>query len=376
MYDVSQYAMIHNTVRALVDNEVRPIAAALDEEERPPWEVYSRMAELGLFGLCIPEADGGVGLDALGYAVVIEELARGYASIADYCGLVEVVSTLLSRHGTLEQKQSFLTPLLQGELRCSFAITEANAGSDVSGIRTTALRTSDGWLLSGSKLWIHNAPVCDFAVVLARTSPELGKRGMSLFLVERSRPGFASGPKEHKMGQKASLVGGLTFDSVKLPSNCLLGMENEGYRMIMSVLEKGRIYISALAVGILQAALDASVDYAKVRTQFGQPIAAFQGVQWILADMAKDTLAARLLTHSAAAKLDRGEPCAIDCSAAKCFSTDAAVQHTSNAVQVFGGSGYIRGFEVERLYRDAKITQIYEGTNQIQRMIIARALCK
>ncbi len=353
---------------------IRPVAAELDRSEDFPGEIYAEMARIGLFGITVPEAEGGAGADCLAYALVMEELARGYASIADQCGLVELVGTLLAEHGTLAQKATYLAPLLRAERRTAYAITEAEAGSDVAAIRTTARRTAGGWRLDGEKIWIHNAPVCDFAVVLARTDPEQGRRGMSVFLVDRDRPGFEAGTKESKMGQRASQVGGLRFDSVELPAEALLGPENRGFHMMMSVLDKGRIGIAALAVGILQAALDAALDHARTRRQFGQPIAQFQGIQWLLADMAKDTAAARLLTHAAAAVLDRGERATLEAAMAKCFASDAAVARTSDAVQIYGGSGYIRGFEVERLYRDAKITQIYEGTNQIQRNLIARHL--
>ena len=365
---------IRETTRRFADAEVRPIAAALDEAERFPAEVYAKMAELGLFGVGVSAADGGAGGDTLSYALVMEELSRGAASVADQCGLVELVAGLLQRYGTDGQKRRYLGPLLKAETRCAYALTEPEAGSDLAGIRTTAVRHGDGWRLDGDKVWIHNAPVCDFAVVLARTDKALGHRGMSVFLVDADLSGFEAGPKEHKMGQRASPLGALTFDGVALPEAALLGPENRGFHMMMSVLDKGRIGIAALAVGILQAALEAAIDYTKTRHQFGQAIAEFQGVQWMLADMAKDTHAARLMTHAAAALYDAGEPARIECSMAKCFASDAAVQHASNAVQLFGGSGYIRGFEVERLYRDAKVTQIYEGTNQIQRNIIARQL--
>jgi alkylation response protein AidB-like acyl-CoA dehydrogenase len=332
------------------------------------------MAELGMFGITVPEPLGGAGADVVSYACVMEELSRGYASVADQCGLVELVSTLLTEHGTPEQQTRYLAPLLRAERRCAYAITEAEAGSDVSAIQTTAVETPDGWRLTGGKLWIHNAPVADFAVVLARTAPDLGRRGMSIFLVDRERPGYRIGRKEHKMGQRASPVGALHFDDIELPREALLGPLHRGFHMMMGVLDKGRIGIAALAVGILQAALEASVDHAKQRKQFGQAIAEFQGVQWMLADMAKDVHAARLMTLDAAARMDRGETPTMECSMAKCFAGDAAVAHTANAVQIHGGMGYIRGVEVERLMRDAKITQIYEGTNQIQRMIIARRL--
>jgi len=315
-------------------------------------------------------------MDVLSYAVVMEELSRGYASVADQCGLVELLATLLMAHGTSAQREKYLRPMLRAELRPAYGITEAEAGSDVSGIRTTATRTPTGWRLDGGKLWIHNAPVCDFAAVLARTDKDAGRRGMSIFLVDADLPGFARGKKEHKMGQRASQVGALHFDGMELPEGALLGPEGRGFHIMMSVLEKGRIGIAALAVGIAQAGLAAAVDYAKQRRQFGHAIADNQGLQWMLADMAKDIQAARLLTWDAAARMDRGESATKASSMAKCFAGDVAVAQTANAVQVFGGSGYIRGFEVERLYRDAKICQIYEGTQQIQRTIIARELLR
>ncbi|MFI5012830.1 MAG: acyl-CoA dehydrogenase family protein [Hyphomicrobiales bacterium] len=373
-FAADRHRMMRETARAFAEREIRPIAAELDESERFPAELYDKVAGLGMFGITVPEEMGGAGADVVSYAHVMEELSRGYASVADQCGLVELVGSLLSEHGTPAQRARYLTPLIQGKRRCAYAITEAEAGSDVSSIQTNAVAAGEGWRLSGGKLWIHNAPVADFAVVLARTAPELGKRGFSIFLVDRDREGYRIGRKEHKMGQRASPVGALHFDAIALPKEALLGPLNRGFHLMMSVLDKGRIGIAALAVGILQAGLEASIAYAKQRRQFGGPIASFQAVQWMLADMAKDTHAARLMTRQAAALMDRGERATMECSMAKCFAGDAAVAHTANAVQVHGGMGYIRGIEVERLYRDAKITQIYEGTNQIQRLIIARQL--
>jgi alkylation response protein AidB-like acyl-CoA dehydrogenase len=380
-----RHRMIGEAVRRFAEERIRPQAQALDEAEAFPADIYRDMAALGLFGITVPEALGGAGADALAYSVVMEELARGYASVADQCGLVELVGTLLAEHGTAAQHERYLHPLLRAERRCAYALTEPEAGSDLSNLRTAATRTADGWTLSGEKIWIHNAPVCDFACVLARTAPRAGAgdeagtpaprhRGMSIFLVDRDAAGFAVGRKEHKMGQRASQVGALSFDAVALPPEAMLGPEGRGFHMMMSVLDKGRVGIAALAVGILQAALEASVEHARARKQFGKAIAEFQAVQWMVADMAKDLQAARLLVHAAAAKLAAGERATLEASMAKCFASDAAVVHTANAVQIHGGSGYIRGFEVERLYRDAKITQIYEGTNQIQRLIMARQL--
>jgi alkylation response protein AidB-like acyl-CoA dehydrogenase len=369
-------AQVRDMTRQFADEVIRPAAEGLDREERFPAEIYLRMGELGLFGIGVPEAMGGPGFDTLTYALVMEELSRGYASVADQCGLVELVTTLLVRHGSEAQRQQWLARLLAGTAKAAYCITEPEAGTDVSGIRTTARRDGEGWRLDGGKIWIHNAPVADVGFVLARTDPAAGHRGMSIFIVDLAAEGVERGPKEHKMGQRASQVGALAFTDVALPAESLLGEAGRGFHMMMSVLDKGRVGIAALAVGIGQAGLEAAVDYARQRRQFGQAIAEFQGVQWLLADMAKDIEAARLLVWSAAGKIDRGEDATKACSMAKCFAGDMAVQRTSDAVQVFGGSGYIRGFEVERLYRDAKITQIYEGTNQIQRMIIARELLK
>ena len=344
-----RHSMIRDTAHSFCEREIRPVADALDEAEVFPEKLYSRMAEIGLFGVSLPDSDGGVGADMLAYAIVMEEIGRGYASLADELGNVEMVGTLLSRYGTPEQKSRYLDPLLKGTYVSAFAITEANAGSDVA--------AANGWELNGEKIWIHNAPNFDFAVVLARTDKDKGHRGMSTFLVDRNLPGVSSGRKERKMGQRASQVGPISFDNVHLPDDALLGPENRGFHQMMSVLEKGRIGIAGMAVGIIRAALDASIEQAKMRHQFSEPIANFQAIQILLADMAKDLHAARLLTYAAAEKLEK-----------------EGRARSSDAIQIFGGSGYIRGFEVERLYRDAKITQIYEGTNQIQRMIIARQL--
>lgn len=367
---------VRDMAREFATQTIRPMAEALDQEERFPRDLYAQMGELGLFGIGIPEDMGGSGFDTLTYALVMEELSRGYASVADQCGLIELISTLLVRHGTHAQRDAYLMDVAQAKTLVAYCITEAEAGTDVSGIRTEAVRDGDGWVLNGGKIWIHNAPVADIGFVLARTDRAAGNRGMSIFIVDLNSSGVERGPKEHKMGQRASQVGALNFKDVRLPADALLGEEGRGFHMMMSVLDKGRVGIAALAVGIGQAGLEAALDYAQQRKQFNKHISEFQGVQWMLADMAKDIEAARLLVHSAASKIDRGENATKACSMAKCFAGDMAVARSADAVQVFGGSGYIRGFEVERLYRDAKITQIYEGTNQIQRMIIARELMK
>ncbi len=370
------HEQVRETARQFADDVIRPVAHKLDEEERFPEEIYEQMGQLGLFGIGVPEEMGGPGFDTLAYSVVMEELSRGYASIADQCGLVELITTLLVRHGTKEQREWLLADVMTMRTKVAYCLTEPEAGSDLSGLRTSAERDGTGWRLNGGKIWIHNAPVADIGFVLARTDKNAGHRGMSIFIVDLKQKGVERGPKEHKMGQRASQVGALTFDNVSLPADALLGEEGRGFHMMMSVLDKGRVGIGSLAVGIGQAGLEAALDYAVQRKQFNSAIAEFQGVQWLLADIAKDVEAARLLVRSAASKIDHGEDATKACSMAKCFAGDMAVARTADAVQIFGGSGYIRGFEVERLYRDAKITQIYEGTNQIQRMIIARQLIK
>jgi len=374
MFLSTEHQQVADMTRRFADQVIRPEAERLDREEAFAGEIYQQMAQNGLFGITVPEAYGGAGLDCLAYSIVMEELSRGYASVADQCGLVELFGTMLCKYGTEAQRAQWLGPLIRAELRGAYCITEAGAGSDVSGIKTTATRDGSGWKLTGSKLWIHNAPVADVAFVLARTDPQAGKRGMSIFIVDCHAAGVTRGPKEHKLGQRSSQVGELNFDNVAVPADGLLGVEGRGFHMMMSVLEKGRVGIGALAVGIIQAALEASIAQAKLRQQFGHAIAEFQAIQFLLADMAKDAEAARLLVRSAAMKMDAGIDAAMASSMAKCFAADAAVAQASNAVQIFGGSGFIRGYEVERLYRDAKITQIYEGTNQIQRVIIARKL--
>lgn len=375
LLDAEIYDQIRETARRFAEDIVRPVANDLDRDESFPAEIYAQMGELGLFGITVPEEHGGAGLDTYAYSIVMEELSRGYSSVADQCGLVELIGTLLTRYGTPEQLAR-LPDILAVKIRVAYCLTEAEAGSDLSNVRTTARETAEGYVIDGGKLWIHNAPVADLGFVLASTDPSAGHRGMSIFLVDLNAPGVSRGPKEHKMGQRASQVGALTFDGVTVPREALLGPKGRGFHIMMSVLEKGRVGIASLAVGIAQAGLEAALGYARDRRQFGKPILDNQGLQWLLADMAKDIAAARALVERAALLIDHEKPATSASSMAKCFASDMAVAQRANAVQVFGGSGYIRGFEVERLYRDAKITQIYEGTNQIQRTIIARELIK
>ncbi len=371
---------VYEQIREMTDDfareQIRPQVERLDREARFPEDIFEQMAGLGLFGVTIPEDWGGGGVDFYGYAIVMEELSKGYAAVADQCGLVELVSSLIYRYGSDAQKDRYLGPITSFQTKVAYCLTEAEAGSDLSAIKTTATPRGAGWRLDGAKLWINNAPLADIGIVLARTDPDKGHRGMSVFIVDLHAPGVSRGPKEEKMGQRGSHVGPLFFDGVELPEDSLLGELHRGFYMIMSVLEKGRVGIGALAVGIAQAGLEASLDYARTRKQFDRPIGDFQGIQWLLAQMAMEISAARGLVHRAALLLDNDKPATEASSMAKCYASDMAVRQTAEAVQIFGGSGYIKGYEVERLYRDAKITQIYEGTNQIQRTIIARKLLK
>lgn len=368
-------AALTEMVREFAATRITPIVEELDETERFPAEIYEAMGELGLLGITVPEELGGAGGLASDYAIVMEELSYGYASVADQCGLVELVGSLLVTHGSAEQQERYLPGLLAGTERCAYALTEAGAGSDLGGLKTRAVRDGDDWILNGEKIFIHNAPIADFAMVLAVTDPSLRKRGgMSMFLVDTSLPGVERAYREHKMGQRASQVGGFVFNNVRLPADALLGEQGTGFGAVLSVLEKGRVGIGALANGITRAALDTAREHAVTRRQFDQPIGAFQSVAFMLADVATDYQAARLLLADAAAKLDAGVDANVACSMAKLFASEAAIRATGTAVQILGGSGFIRGVPAERLYRDARITTIYEGTSEVQRLIISRNL--
>jgi alkylation response protein AidB-like acyl-CoA dehydrogenase len=335
------------------------------------------MAEVGLLGITIPADLGGIGADTLAYALVMEELSWGYASIADQCGLVEIDATLLAELGTPAQQERFLLPLLRSEKKCAFALTEPNAGSDLASISTRAQKVPGGYSLNGRKTFIHNGPICDFALVLARSREGLtGNKGLGIFIVEADRSGFQRGKKEDKMGQRNSQLSDLIFEDCALPEEALLGGEGEGFKNMMIVLEKGRIGIAALSLGILRAAFEESLAYAQTRIQFGKTISEFQAIQWKLAEMATDIFAARSMIWHAAGLKDQGLPATMHASMAKLFASQASVKHTSAAVQIHGGYGYIKDYPVERLYRDAKVTEIYEGTSEVQRIVITRNLLK
>lgn len=367
-------SLLGETVKQFAETRIRPQAERWDALSEYPAEIYDDLAQMGLLGITIPEEYGGGGGSFADFAETMELLSWGYASVADHVGLVELVGHIIARYGSPDQVDSFLRPMLAGTLQCAYALTEPGSGSDLASIRTRATRKDDRWIIDGEKIFIHNAPVADFALVLAVTDPDLRTRGMSAFLVPLDLPGVSVTGKFEKLGQRGSPLAGIHLDSVVVSDTALLGEEGRGFHYVMWGLDIGRLGIASLALGISRAALVASTEHAKSREQFGKPIGTNQGIAFPLADMATEYRAARALISEAAARLDAGERASVACSMAKLYASEACVRHASSAVQIHGGSGYIRGVEVERLYRDCRITMIYEGTSEIQRMVIARQL--
>ncbi|EEL62274.1 MULTISPECIES: acyl-CoA dehydrogenase AcdA [Bacillus] len=372
-----EHEMIRKMVRDFAKNEVAPTAAERDEEERFDRELFDQMAELGLTGIPWPEEYGGIGSDYLAYVIAIEELSRVCAST----GVTLSAHTSLAgwpifKFGTEEQKQKFLRPMAEGKKIGAYGLTEPGSGSDAGGMKTIAKRDGDHYILNGSKIFITNGGIADIYVVFALTDPESKQRGTSAFIVESDTPGFSVGKKESKLGIRSSPTTEIMFEDCRIPVENLLGEEGQGFKIAMQTLDGGRNGIAAQAVGIAQGALDASVEYARERHQFGKPIAAQQGIGFKLADMATDVEAARLLTYQAAWLESEGLPYGKESAMSKVFAGDAAMKVTTEAVQVFGGYGYTKDYPVERYMRDAKITQIYEGTQEIQRLVISRMLTK
>ncbi|KLA22464.1 acyl-CoA dehydrogenase AcdA [Bacillus cereus] len=372
-----EHEMIRKMVRDFVKNEVAPTAAERDEEERFDRELFDQMAELGLTGIPWPEEYGGIGSDYLAYVIAIEELSRVCAST----GVTLSAHTSLAgwpifKFGTEEQKQKFLRPMAEGKKIGAYGLTEPGSGSDAGGMKTIAKRDGDHYILNGSKIFITNGGIADIYVVFALTDPESKQRGTSAFIVESDTPGFSVGKKESKLGIRSSPTTEIMFEDCRIPVENLLGEEGQGFKVAMQTLDGGRNGIAAQAVGIAQGALDASVEYARERHQFGKPIAAQQGIGFKLADMATDVEAARLLTYQAAWLESEGLPYGKESAMSKVFAGDTAMKVTTEAVQVFGGYGYTKDYPVERYMRDAKITQIYEGTQEIQRLVISRMLTK
>jgi alkylation response protein AidB-like acyl-CoA dehydrogenase len=363
--------------RALARERIAPLAAHVDESETYPAQQLELLGAQGLMGLYIPEAYGGAGLGAMAFCLAVEELAWACASTAVVFLVQYAAGYPLIAAGTEQQKRRYLPRLASGEITTALSISEPGAGSDAASMQTTAVRKSDHYVLNGSKMWVTNGSHAGVITLFATVDRARGHKGVTAFLVEPTFPGFEVGKHERKLGIRGSPTVALHLADCEVPVENRLGAEGEGFRVALAALDRSRPAVGAQAVGIAQAALDAATGYARQRTQFGQPIAAFQGVQFMLADMAMQVHAARLLVHHAAALVDRGvRDSSLESSMAKCFASDAAMRVTTDAVQVFGGYGYTREYPVERFMRDAKITQIYEGTNQIQRTVIARELLR
>lgn len=359
-------------VREFVEREVKPITFMLDKNNEFPHDAVKKMGELGWFGIPFPKEYGGAGLDNISYAIAVEELSR----VDGGTGVILSAHTSLGAYpiyafGTEEQKQKYLVPLANGEKIGAFGLTEENAGSDAGGTETTAELVGDHYILNGGKIFITNAIVADTYIVFASTDPEQGTRGISAFIVEKGWEGFTFSDHYDKMGIRSSITAELIFNNVKVPKENLLGKEGEGFKIAMSTLDGGRIGIAAQALGIAQGAYEAALEYTKERVQFGKPIAANQAVAFKLADMATKLRCSRLLIYSAASLKDEHQPYGLESAMAKQYASDKCLEIVNDALQLHGGSGYMRGMDVERAYRDAKITTIYEGTNEIQRVVIA-----
>jgi butyryl-CoA dehydrogenase len=364
--------LIRDMVREFAAAEVAPIAAEIDREHRFPEELLPKMAALNLLGMPFPEELGGAGADHVSYVIALEELARVCATTS----LIVSVHTSLGtwpifEFGTPAQKDRYLPDLTTGRRLAAFALTEPGAGTDVAAGTATAVLSGDEYVLNGSKIFITNGGYADVFIVMAKTDPTKGARGISAFIVEKDSPGLSVGEGERKLGIRASSTPPLYFADCRVPKNALLGEEGKGFKVAMQTLDGGRIGISAQALGIAQGALDASIAYAKERFQFGKPLASFQAIQWMIADMATEIDAARFLVYRAASCADKGRSCSTEAAMAKLFASETATRVAGKAIQIHGGAGYMESYPVERAYRDAKVTEIYEGTSEVQRMVIA-----
>ena len=376
LYALSEeHQAIREAVRAVCTDKVAPYAAAVDEDARYPQEAADALAASDFHAPHVPEAYGGAGADALATCLVIEEVARADVSASLIPAVNKLGSLPVQIGGSEALKRKYLTKLAAGEGGFSYCLSEPDAGSDAAAMKTRAVRDGDDWVLDGVKRWITNAGVSEFYTVLAVTDPERRTRGITAFVVEKSDEGVSFGAPEKKLGIKGSPTREVYLDSVRIPGDRIIGEEGRGFDIAMKTLDHTRITIAAQAVGVAQGALDYALDYAREREQFGKAIAEFQGLQFMLADMGMKVEAARQLTYAAAGRSERGDKdLTFFGSAAKCFASDVAMEVTTNAVQVLGGYGFTRDYPVERMMRDAKITQIYEGTNQVQRIVMARQL--
>lgn len=372
-----EQTLIKKMVREFAEQEVKPIAAELDRTHEFPTKTVARMAELGLFGLTIPEEYGGSLSDPLCYTLAVEELARVDASHAT---ILSVATSLcmgaILNNGNEAQKKKYLPALASGKQLGAFCLTEPNAGTDAAMQQTTAVKQGDKYILNGSKVFITNGSVAETFVVFAMTDQSKGNKGISAFIVEKNFPGFSVGQIEDKLGIRASSTAEILFKNCEVPAENLLGEEGKGFGIAMSTLDGGRIGVAAIAVGIAQGALEAAVSYSKERIQFGKPISANQGIQWYLADMATRVEAARLLTYEAARTKATGARFSVEAAMAKLFAAEAAMFVTVQSLQIHGGIGYTKNYPIERMMRDAKITAIYEGTSEVQKMVISGALLR
>jgi butyryl-CoA dehydrogenase len=367
--------MMRKMVRDFAQKEVAPIAAEMDEKGTVPFENIKKMAKLGLLGLTTSEQYDGCAADPVSYAIAIEELAKACASTAIILAVQNsLVCAGIEKFGNEDQKQKYLRPLARGDKLGAFALTEPGAGCDAAAQGTTAVRDGDHYVINGTKHFITNGGFADVLIVFAMTDKAQKSRGMSAFIVEKGFSGFSVGKEEHKMGIRASNTCELVFTDMRVPAGNLMGEESQGFRIALTMLDGGRIGVAAQAVGIAQAALDAAVKYSKERIQFGKPICEFQAIQWMLADMGTRIEAARLLTYNAALKKQAGERFSKEAAMAKLFASETAVWVVDRSMQIHGGYGYMTEYPIERYYRDAKITEIYEGTSEVQRMVISRAL--
>lgn len=377
LHFTEEQEMMRKMVRDFAQNEVAPEVERMELEDRFPEEIIKKMGELGLLGIPVPEKFGGAGMDYVSYIIAIHELSKVSATLGVILSVHTSVGTFpILKFGTEEQKKHYVTKLASGEYLGAFALTEPGAGSDAANLKTRAVKDGDYYVLNGSKIFITNGGFADTYIVFAVTDPDKGSKGISSFIVEKDTPGFEIGKREKKMGLHGSSTVSLTFENCRVPASQLLGEEGEGYKIALSNLNIGRIGIGAQALGIAEAALSAAVEYAKEREQFGKPISHNQGISFKLADMATAVEASRLLIYNAASLYAAGENCIKEASMAKKFASQTAVDVSIEAVQVFGGYGYTKDYPVERYMRDAKITQIYEGTTEIQNLVISRQLLK
>jgi alkylation response protein AidB-like acyl-CoA dehydrogenase len=365
---------IRDMVRRFTEQEITPYAEVWDETNYFPREIYHKMEKLGLMGMATPEEYGGSALSRLSGALVYEELAKGEMATAVGLSVHNMVTGSIARFGNQEQRRYWVPRLASGELLGAFSLSEAGSGSDAASLQCRAERHNDVYILNGTKMWVTNGGEAEIYLLMARTSGDKGAAGISCFVVEKGTPGFTFGKTERKMGLHSSPTRELIFENCEIPLSNRLGEEGQGFKIALSSLDGGRINIGAIAVGVAQAAFKTALNYSREREQFGQPISTFQGIQFMLADMAMKIEAARLLVYEAAYKLDEGQNAGMSASMAKCFATDVAMEVTTNAVQVLGGAGYVHDYPVERYMRDVKVAQIFEGTNQVQRVVIARAL--